>query len=80
MYQDDNGLWDIPEGHHSNTHDFLHSAGWAAAGYYAGSRLDNTRFGHWFNTSKIVGAFFGLFKVAVIVLALVFIYCVVTVW
>lgn len=79
MYQDDNGLWDVPE-HHSNTRDFLHAAGWAAAGYVAGSRLDGTRFGRWFNTSKFIGGIFTLIKVAVLALALFYVYCVIKVW
>lgn len=79
MYQDDNGLWDVPE-HHSNTHDFLSSAAWAFTGAMVGSRLDNTRVGHWFNTSRFIGFIWSLIKVGLVGLALFYVYCVIQVW
>lgn len=79
MYQDDNGLWDVPD-HHSNTHDFITSAGWAFTGAIVGSQLNHTRFGHWFNTSKFIGAIFNLIKIGILALVLFYVYCVIQVW
>lgn len=79
MYQDDNGLWDAPQPH-SNSRDFWHSFGWAFAGAIAGSMLDNTRFGRWFNTSKVIGFCGQILKVAVLSAIGLYIYCVIKVW
>jgi hypothetical protein len=79
MYQDDNGLWDIPEPH-SNMHDFLKVAAITVAGAYVGSQLDNTRFGRWFNTSPLIGLLVKLLRAVIIGLIGYYIVCVIRVW
>ena len=63
-----------------NGKDFLKSFAWAFGGALLGSMLDNTRFGHWFNTSEFIGFIFGLIKAGILALAIYYIYCVIQVW
>lgn len=63
-----------------NGKDFLKSFAWAFGGALVGSLLDNTRFGHWFNTSKLIGFIFDLIKVGILALALFYVLCVIRVW
>jgi hypothetical protein len=75
----DNGIFDN-QPHHSNAHDFFKTFGVTLAGAYIGSSLDNTRFGRWFNTSRIIGAIFTLVKIAVLSLIGLYVYFVIKVW
>jgi len=77
MYQDDNGLFDGPPDHQ---HTFLDSAAWAFTGYVVGSKLDNTRFGRWFNTSKVVGFIGRMILGLCVFLAGVYVYVLIKVW
>lgn len=61
-------------------HAFAKAAGAAFVGAVAGSMLDNTRFGRWFNTSRFIGFIWNLIKVGLVGLALFYVYCVIKVW
>ena len=61
-------------------HAFAKTFAAAFIGAMIGSMIDNTRFGYWFNTSKVVGFVFTLIKLAILALVLFYIYCVIKVW
>jgi len=75
----DNGIFD-DQPHHSNLHDFARTATATMIGAAVGASLDNTRFGRWFNTSRIIGLIFDVVKLGVLALVGLYIYFVIKVW
>lgn len=69
---------DMQHQHHYG--DFARGFAAAFIGAVIGKMLDNTRFGRWFNTSRIVGIAFQLFLLYLIYLAGVYVYCLIKVW
>ena len=61
-------------------HDFARTATDTMIGADVGAALDNTRFGRWFNTSRIIGLIFGIVKLGVLALVGLYIYFVIKVW
>jgi hypothetical protein len=80
MYQDDNGIFDTPEPHHSHARNFASTFLWTMAGVALGESMANTRFGRWFNTSRLVGWIFRLIGLFILYLIGDFIYEVIKVW
>lgn len=81
----DNGIFNDPNSsygpsHHSNASDFFKVFGATLIGAFIGASLDHTRFGRWFNTSRIIGTIFALIKLAVIFLIGLYVYFVIKVW
>lgn len=62
----------VPENHPYE--EFAKVAGWTLLGAYIGHKIDQTRFGIWFNNNRIVNLAFSVGK-CVLALALVFCVC-----
>jgi hypothetical protein len=69
----DNNIFDQDLHPHSNLGDFARTAGATLAGAYIGHKLDQTRFGYWFNTNPVVTFFWRLAGVAIGLFALYFV-------
>jgi uncharacterized membrane protein AbrB (regulator of aidB expression) len=74
----DTNPFDQPQQHHGATFVKVFAASFIGA--VIGASLDNTRFGRWFNTSKLIGLIFKLFGLYCVYLAGVFVYELIKVW
>lgn len=75
----DNDIFDN-QPRHSNNYSFFKIFGATLIGAFIGSSLDNTKFGRWFNTSRIIGVIFALVKLAALFLIGLYIYFVIKIW
>jgi len=75
----DNNPFDNMQSQHHGS-EFVRIAAATFVGAWIGSRLDNTQFGRWFNTSKFIGLLFKIIGIYVLYLAGVFIYELIKIW
>lgn len=64
----------------NSQHAFIKSASAAFIGSMVGAQLNNTTFGRWFNTSKLVGFMFNVLQWLIVGLVVYYLYLVFIIW
>ncbi|HET7637771.1 MAG TPA: hypothetical protein VFK47_03430 [Ktedonobacteraceae bacterium] len=70
---DEENIYRMANGSHGEVHEIIDPLVAGMVGSYIGAKLDQTRFGIWYNTNKTVTAIYKFMQIAAILFA---IYCV----